>query len=183
MFGKSKPQERSAEPNFFGWTQRNLDRLDAELRRDQPRFDFTMTGLRQGYGRRVNDPNNPQVDNELIGLCPYFGAPIEGSFGIAPIGTVGGLRFAGYDDNHNGTYRAGGLFYLEFLDQDQMFPMQRMLQTAFTAKLSARFTLTLQPVQDVEERISELREDGGFDALPLNSFHVIVESGTGKFAY
>lgn len=176
MFGKKKRAQPVAMSNHFGWTDDRLAFLEKILSRERPQFEIPLEGFRQSYGRRVYDPHNPISDNELVGFARVFNARVEGRFGVAPIGTVGGLGMQGHGNDDNG-YKPAIVFHLDLLDADQEFRLQCQLQSAFVSKITPIILLNLETVDNPNERIRELREEGSFDSLPLKSFCVITETG------
>lgn len=180
MFGKTKRAEPVAVSNHFGWTDDRLAFLEKMLSDKRPQFEIPLKGFRQSYGRYIYDPHNPISDNELVGFASVFNARVEGRFGIKPIDTVGGLGAQGHGNDADG-YKPVIVFHLDLLDADQEFRLQWQLQSAFASKITPIILLNLETVDDPNERIRELREEGSFDSVPLKSFCVITETGGRHF--
>jgi len=183
MFGKSGKEEVVQEPTYHGWTETSLRRLREILHGDRPHFSIDLTGYRQCLGRRVYRPKVSDIENELWGRCAFFGTQAEGQFAVAPIGSVGTIYMAGQQHHSDDRlYTPLIWFSLDILNSLQEMRLQNMMQLSFATNCKVRLRLTLLPVVKPDDRLSQLRDDGGTDAMLLDSFHFISESGDCPFS-
>lgn len=180
MFSREKRTVPLGAPSFFGWTEDKLTLLRKTLEHDRPQFRLNLDALRTSFGRKVYAPEASPSENQLLGKSDTYRARAEGRFGLAPIGTVGGLGASCCEGEAN-THNALITFTLDLLTIEQEWQLQRILQTAFAAEKVTTIALVLLPVDDPRERVRELREEGGFDALPLHSFNIWTDAGAAIF--
>lgn len=175
MFGKSK-QVPPAVETHYGWTDGQLERLEKTLASSRPSFHISLVGFAQQYGRNVYDPLKPFSESELFGAVETFKAIAEGRIDIEPIGTVGHISFTSRGTDDEG-YKPRVNFQLAVSDAAEEARLQAQLHAAFAAKINPSLAVFLDPVAEAAERISEIREDGGCDAIPLRSFRLVTEFG------
>ncbi len=175
MFGKSKTATPAPE-SIHGWSIPQFERLESILVSSRPSFSIPLVGYAQSFGRTVMDPHNSCSENELFGTLEAFRTKVEGRIDIEPIGTVGHIAFDARGTDLEG-WSPRATFQLAVLDREQEVSLQQQLHAAFAAKINPTLVLFLEPVENAQERIRELKEDGGCDELPLKSFRLITEFG------
>lgn len=175
MFGKGRKTIPKAE-TYYGWTDDQLKRLAKTLKSSRPSFFIPLVGFAQQLGRNVNKPLPLFSENELFGVLETFDAAVEGRIDIEPIGTVGSISFNSSGTDEEG-YKPRVNFQLAVLNSAEEARFQDHLHAAFAANVRPSLAIFLDPCAEADDRISEIREDGGCDAILLRSFRLIAEFG------